>query len=550
MRSLDALTKFASHRWDEALDTWIELDVNPAKIVALYPADTVSGRLHRDIDKWVELFGGPSDGRLPTTRSENTKPKSEAAGVLRGLAHLGISKKGSSEKLRDDAASIRSGRTSIEEPDENLPPDAFPPAALESLARYLSDRRQKIAGAMASLKQPLHSETSLRSAEDAFAIPSVAIDQLTPDQLLRISQVVYTALLKVYLVIRPVLVGSLCRIENWIEVDEVEPLLRNKQRFGDLVDLYQGKKMHSKALDLLREMAAKEDDKLEKLPPTIRYLQKLGPTHLQTIFDQSEWLFNEDSKMALQVFTADEPEVEALPRNQVLAFLEAKNRDACIGYLEHLTEDLGEAGPEFHDKLAELYLSRAKKAVQGAKDVPPEYAQLLQFLQTSSQYRPERLLGKLRQQDLPLARALLLGRLGNHEAALQIYVHRLEAFQEAEDYCTRVYNQAPDPKGIFLTLLRIYLQPTDGGKARIDQAISLIATHGTRIEALETMALLPPLVTMQDVQGFFLKTLRLQHAQRNESRVMTGLLKTRKEQVERTDMMLQQKRVRVTDTRM
>lgn len=403
LRSLDALTKFASHRWDGALDTWIDLDVNPAKIVALYPADTVSGRLHRDTDEWVELFGGPANGRLPAVREEN-KPKSEAAGVLRGLAHLGLSKKGSSEKLREDSASIRSGQTSIEEPEDNLVPDVYPPAALESLARYLSDRRQKIAGAMAALKQRLPDETAIQSAEETFAIPSTAIDQLDPEQLLRVSQVVYTALLKVYLVIRPVLVGSLCRIENWIDVDEVEPLLRAKGRFSDLVDLYQGKKMHGKALDLLREMAAKEDDKLDKLPPTIRYLQKLGPSHMQTIFDQSEWLFKEDAKMALQVFTADEPEVEALPRTEVLAFLENRDRNACIGYLEHLIEDLGEAGPDFHDKLAELYLTGARKSVQSAQghstspDMPPEYAKLLQFLRTSSQYRPERLFGKLRQQ--------------------------------------------------------------------------------------------------------------------------------------------------------
>jgi hypothetical protein len=41
--------------------------------------------------------------------------------------------------------------------------------------------------------------------------------------------VIYTALIKVYLVARPVLVGSLCRIENWCDVEEVEELLKEKQ---------------------------------------------------------------------------------------------------------------------------------------------------------------------------------------------------------------------------------------------------------------------------------------------------------------------------------
>lgn len=34
---------------------------------------------------------------------------------------------------------------------------------------------------------------------------------------------------------------------------------------------------------------------------------------------------------------------------------------------------------------------------------------------------------------MPRARALLLGRLGNHEAALQIYVNRLESYSDAEE---------------------------------------------------------------------------------------------------------------------
>ncbi len=60
-------------------------------------------------------------------------------------------------------------------------------------------------------------------------LPSKPIGELSPEDLLRVAQLVYTALLKVYLAIRPTLVGSLCRIENWCEVDEVEQLLRARE---------------------------------------------------------------------------------------------------------------------------------------------------------------------------------------------------------------------------------------------------------------------------------------------------------------------------------
>lgn len=67
------------------------------------------------------------------------------------------------------------------------------------------------------------------------------------------------------------MVGPLCRIENWCEVEEVEELLlaakvgscrlsrtsstdfRHEQKYRELLDLYNGKNMHEKAVKLLRQ---------------------------------------------------------------------------------------------------------------------------------------------------------------------------------------------------------------------------------------------------------------------------------------------------------
>jgi hypothetical protein len=90
-----------------------------------------------------------------------------------------------------------------------------------------------------------------------------------------------------------------------------------------------------------------------------------------------------------QIFTADEPEVEALPRKEVVAFLEKTNKEACIGYLEHLIDDLQDTSAEFHDQLAELYLEQARTS-DGSKQ------KLLHLLGSSQYYRANRLLGKLK----------------------------------------------------------------------------------------------------------------------------------------------------------
>ncbi len=117
-------------------------------------------------------------------------------------------------------------------------------------------------------------------------------------------------------------------------------------------------------------------------------------------------------------------------------------------------------------------------------------------------------------------------------------------------YCSRVFASDPDPKGVFLTLLRIYLRPGKASRVHLEPALGLIASQGVRIDAQEVLALLPPMVTMRDVQSFFVRTLREGHARRDDTRVVKGLLKARRDQVDRGLMALQQRKVRITDTRM
>lgn len=128
-----------------------------------------------------------------------------------------------------------------------------------------------------------------------------------------------------------------------------------------------------------------EEDRLDRYPPTVRYLQKLGPGELPLILETSKWVFEEDPMMALQVscpypicecleltrqiFTADEPEVDVLPRREVMLFLEKTHQQSCIAYLHHIIDDLHETGADFHDKLAELLLVEAANAPAEGKPI-------------------------------------------------------------------------------------------------------------------------------------------------------------------------------------
>ncbi len=82
----------------------MSLDVTPARVVALYPEDSVSGRLHLPLDRWVEAFGGPAGGRLVpvTTGDEEESEKVPKLGLLKQMPHLGLARRASMDTLKDN----------------------------------------------------------------------------------------------------------------------------------------------------------------------------------------------------------------------------------------------------------------------------------------------------------------------------------------------------------------------------------------------------------------------------------------------------------------
>jgi hypothetical protein len=115
--------------------------------------------------------------------------------------------------------------------------------SVETLVRYLSDRRPKVGGALDALHiNPSQSHQiaflSETSADDLFALPNAPLSSLTQEQLLRFAQIVDTALFKSYLIIRPGLLGPLCRVPNWCEVTEVEEELRAREVGSSVYGLF------------------------------------------------------------------------------------------------------------------------------------------------------------------------------------------------------------------------------------------------------------------------------------------------------------------------
>ncbi|KAH8118200.1 vacuolar sorting protein 39 domain 1-domain-containing protein [Phellopilus nigrolimitatus] len=570
IRALNAVAQFKKGDFDGAMNAFIELDINPAKVVALYP-EGVSGRLHIPPERCIPLFGGPepkSTGKPddPKKRADDRSssltrtpsPASSMRSRRRGTLESTLAGVGASSDREDDRISIR-GRTK----DKGKAVDTFP-RSVETLLRYLTDRRPRINGALATLhitnaqshQFPFLSETSV---DELLALPNAPLASLTPEQLTRFAQIVDTALFKAYLIVRPGLLGPLCSLDNWCEVAEVEEVLMEREKFSELVSLYKGRKMHGKALGLLKRrvicpksLSEKESDIEDRIRPTVSYVQKLGPEYLDQIFEATRWVFEINPDAAFDIFTA---ELVELPRSKVADFLEEDLDPAlCAKYLEYLIGEREETSTLFHDRLAELYLEMAvdgrEKRDEDAYD--KAYSKFLHFIQTSDIYRVDRLFGLLPSDDMFEAKAVLLGRLGRHESALETYVYRLGDYVKAEEYCKSIYIPDSPTQDIFLSLLKIYLEPSPTAQQKkmqtglLKPALDLISRQSPRLDTLETLRLLPPLVPAQDVKAFLCDAAR---APIFATRVVREMRKGRGEQVGMKLVGLQSRRVRVTDGR-
>jgi hypothetical protein len=141
IRALNAVAHFSSSRFDDAINTFIELDVNPAKVVALYP-ETISGRLSRPRHDWIPLFGGPGtveeSASVPPVEAANDVPHEKpekhvtdlpasSTGTLRGrpktasgVSQHPRSKDDDTSSLSDKPKAAVHGKSPLKNPDTSF----------------------------------------------------------------------------------------------------------------------------------------------------------------------------------------------------------------------------------------------------------------------------------------------------------------------------------------------------------------------------------------------------------------------------------------------
>eukprot|EP00731_Ephydatia_muelleri_P022083 Em0014g674a len=328
-------------------------------------------------------------------------------------------------------------------------------------------------------------------------------------------ELIDTTLLKCYTKTNnSTLLGSLVRLpDNHLNLAECEKVLKQENKYQELVDLYNSKGQHEKALRLLMEFSkGPTSSGLCGLEPTITYLQNLGKDNLSLILDYSKLVIK----------------VEGLPRDKVLQHLQQNASELVLPYLEHVISRWKDDTPLFHNTLLRQYTIQTKH--------------LLDLYRKANWG-----------QDMFEERALLLSKTGHHEVALAIYVHVLNDQTMAEEYCRKNYDAEKERnKDVYLSLLKMYMSPPDlekqyglclpSGSPRpapnLRLAIQILTTYHCQIDTIKVLQddIMPPDTPLRDLKSFLTTVLEEMTVQRRKAQALKGLLLAEHLQVQQQRM--------------
>ncbi|XP_057542149.1 vacuolar sorting protein 39 [Amaranthus tricolor] len=287
---------------------------------------------------------------------------------------------------------------------------------------------------------------------------------------------------------------------NYCDLKISEEFLKKTNQYTALLELYKCNGMHREALKLLLQLVeeSKSDHAAEltkKFTPEmiIDYLKPLCGTDPMLVLEFAMLVLESCPTQTIELFLSGN-----IPADLVNSYLKQHAPNMQATYLElmlSMNED-GISG-NLQNEMLQIYLSevldwyRELSSQQQWDETAysPTRKKLLAALENISGYNPEGLLKRLPADALYEERAILLGKLNQHELALSLYVHKLHVPELALSYCDRVYESQPLGKfhsNIYLTLLQIYLNPkrtTRNFERRINNLVSTPNAENKRVSS-------------------------------------------------------------------
>ncbi|CAI0420055.1 unnamed protein product [Linum tenue] len=290
---------------------------------------------------------------------------------------------------------------------------------------------------------------------------------------------------------------ELLRGHNYCDLKICEESLQKRHHYSALLELYRSNAMHREALKLLHQLVEEsssgKSEVTHKFKPEdiLEYLKPLCGTDPMLVLEFSMIILERCPTQTIELFLSGN-----IPADMVNSYLKQHAPNMQGRYLElMLAMNESAISGNLQNEMVQIYLSEvldlhAELSGQNKWDEKahsPSRKKLLSALEGISGYNPEALLKRLPPDALYEERAVLLGKMNQHELALSLYVHKLHLPDLALCYCDRVYESAAHQPSttksgsIYLTLLQIYLNPSKTTKNFEKRITNIVASRSTSI---------------------------------------------------------------------
>lgn len=538
------ISLFHQQRYRPALDLFTEAEVAPELVIALYRS-TISGESFGDLEQ-------PSRAKPALTNDAHSRGEDPVGASPHDIVDTDVRTK--HDKTRSD---LLAGETSK--------------SAIRCLFSFLAQARKQVQkylkpDGLLKVDLPTHdSEPRIPAFSNLLLRSRVErLDNIDwQAELVRAARLVDTTLFHAYMLVEPSLVGPLLRIPNFCDPGTVQSALRDHERYDDLIDFLYSRGLHRQALETLSKFG---QDKMRGQAPvgmcgpekTVSYLKRLSPDLLDIVFEFVQWPIQEHSEVGMKVFLDN---IEGLPCEKVVEFLERFDRKLQIQYLEHIINELDEENTGFTQRLINLYIQELELEDSVVERREKLRSRLVSFLsQSKGFYDKSQTLSKLPPDEPKFheARATVLGHMGMHKEALWVYVYLMRDYEKARAYCYRPHLEGTDKSNellsgiasykehihqlqpdftdrpsVFTTLLSLYLDPPTGEVQHWPQALELLDNHGARLPVEEVLEVLPNALALKELQGYFCGRMRDATSVSRQEAIVVGLEGIRRTRTER-----------------
>lgn len=291
---------------------------------------------------------------------------------------------------------------------------------------------------------------------------------------------------------------------NYCDAKICEEILHKGHHYAALLELYRSNSMHREALTLLHQLVEEsksnqlQAEPIQKFSPEsiIEYLKPLCGTDPMLVLEFSMLVLESCPTQTIELFLSGN-----IPADLVNSYLKQHAPNMQGRYLELMLamNENGISG-NLQNEMVQIYLSEvlewyselSAQQMWDEKAYSPTRKKLLSALESISGYSPEALLKRLPPDALFEERAILLGKMNQHELALSLYVHKLNVPELALAYCDRVYESSGDQPpakssgNIYLTLLQIYLNPQKTTKNFEKRITNLVSSPNASIPKISS----------------------------------------------------------------